>query len=368
MSSLIGRRPTRLGVVIAVTSGLLSLAAPSLSFGATSLRQFRVPTSGVVGKPIAGHNDDLWYTQGGLEKRAVIGRITTRGVITEYRPPTARALVASAVAKNGDVWFAGSNQKLVRLRLKGKPDRHGRRKATIREFARVPAHRMIAAPDGSVWYVGQGPSRPQGYSSLAYGRISPSGRVQKHVLDVDIHDPGIAVTSTGAVWVAGDFSLFRLSATGAVLERVALPADPVPVTGTIPGLRPERFRPLLVAGDDGDLWFVRNFDYELQTSSVTFDLTSVKHYYVAHMSASRSFGLTSIPAATRLVDGSGSRPWYYTSGLGSTDVGRMDASGQTVGLTTTKVRGFVTGATVGPDGNLWLSQSGGRIGRLKLKR
>ena len=80
--------------------------AASLSFATLALAStdFAVPP-GRSSNPysiVIGPDKNLWFTESGGEK---IGRITTAGVITQFRIPGAQSLLGLASGPDGNLWF-----------------------------------------------------------------------------------------------------------------------------------------------------------------------------------------------------------------------------------------------------------------------
>jgi virginiamycin B lyase len=98
------RRP---GMLVAAVAALLVLAS-SQSLAATTARhvrvkEYRVPTkrAGLIGIA-SGRDGNLWFAETFVHK---VGRITTRGVVTEWNVPRHTTAWNMAAGPDGNVWF-----------------------------------------------------------------------------------------------------------------------------------------------------------------------------------------------------------------------------------------------------------------------
>ncbi|MFN2633510.1 MAG: hypothetical protein ABR610_08865 [Thermoanaerobaculia bacterium] len=172
---------------------------------------FPVPTS--YSGPLyieAGSDAALWFTEPGVNK---IGRITTAGVITEFRVPTASSLPAVITgASDGSLWFteAGAN-KIGRITTAG----------SITEFS-------VPTVDSLPLYITEGSDRNIWFTEAngnKIGRITPGGLISEFSVPTLLSLPaGIKSGSDGALWFAETLGskIGRITTAG-VISEFALP-------------------------------------------------------------------------------------------------------------------------------------------------
>jgi streptogramin lyase len=104
----------------------------------------------------AGPDGNLWFTE---PYAARIGRITTAGLVTEFKLPSDAGFLSSIVAgPGGDLWFA-TGINIGRITTGG----------DITEFA-VQANLLGLGPDGNLWFV-NGSSNSIGRLSITAGGV-----------------------------------------------------------------------------------------------------------------------------------------------------------------------------------------------------
>jgi len=245
------------------------------------MTSFPIPTVGIV-QPTAitqGSDGNLWFTENGADR---IGRMTPKGVLTEFALPAVPAPAGSSAGSSpqplstpnaitsgpdGALWFTGVPGEVGRITTAG----------VVTEFA-VPAipppagsapgtastpatmQSITTGPDGALWFTGV-PGE--------VGRITTAGVVTEFAVPAIPPPagsaPGTAGTQAtlqsittgpdGALWFTGvPGEVGRITTSGVVTE-FAVPAIPPPA-GSSPGTAstPATLQ-AITTGPDGALWF-----------------------------------------------------------------------------------------------------------------
>lgn len=175
---MIGSLPTWLLVALA---GIVVLAASGITFALTlgggggtpsrpgSIAEFAVPTASSHPDGItAGPDGNLWFKESYASK---IGRITSRGAITEFPAPT-QFIGAITKGPDGNLWFNESFRGIGRITPGG----------SISEFPLPAADSsptaITAGPDGNRWFIEPGTNK--------IGRITPSGKITGYSAPPDL--------------------------------------------------------------------------------------------------------------------------------------------------------------------------------------
>jgi virginiamycin B lyase len=293
-----------------------------------------------------GPDGNLWFTESSPSSSGIptasVGRITPAGVITEFPLNSTDNVVSTlTVGPDQNLWFStaastnsGASATIGRITPTG----------MVSEFA-LPAtystaSSLTAGPDGNLWFSNEvnamdGPPAEFDGSSIAIGRITPTGTISEYPI---ASDPG--GTSTLTVGPDGNLWFSEEVRHGFATENVFVPTTPAKIGqitpgGTItqfplaPDLAPSSLSGLTV-GPDKNLYFT------LSVSS-----------YV-------------------------SEPLGGSGPIEALDIGRITTSGTVVEFAGTvqvpsssPVNPLNTYApTAGADGNLWFPD-GPNIGRLE---
>ncbi len=203
------------------------------------ITEFRLPTkqnsrpSGIV----AGPDGSLWFTEYNVNK---IGRITTAGVITEFPIPTLNGVWGIASGPDGSLWFTEYG-KIGRITTSG----------VITQFSYLGGnpHTITSGPDGNLWFT------MNNGSGSRVGKITTAGVVTEFPLQWSAW--GITSGPDGNLWVAEDGRVGRITTSGVITEFV----------------NPNFHTPYYItAGPDGNLWFTEgnvNKIGRITTSGVT---------------------------------------------------------------------------------------------------
>ena len=175
----------------------------------------------VTGRPegiTAGPDGNLWFTEVAADR---IGRMTPGGVLTEFRlPGTDRAPRGIVTGPDGNLWFVESHfnhSAIGRITTKGAVTEYSLGGSSTDQLQPTE---IVAAPDGNLWFNQTHPSAPQG----EVGRITTSGAVTIFPFPAGGRPLGMAVGVDGNVWVAdgGGNAVVRVSPSG-VMRPFALP-------------------------------------------------------------------------------------------------------------------------------------------------
>jgi len=209
---------------------------------AGTITQFPITTTG-AGTPrgiTAGPDGNLWFT----DSNGRIGRMTTGGKIDEFSLPSAsRDSLANSTENpmtittgpDGNLWFTefeGTN--IGRITTKG----------AITEFV-LGAYRnpngIVAGPDGNLWFTEFSPG-----TSVGIGRITPKGTITEFPISTLSANPnGIVAAPDGNLWFVESTGnkIAYITTTGTIVECPALASAPLGYPSGI------------VVGPDGNLWF-----------------------------------------------------------------------------------------------------------------
>jgi len=219
----------------------------------------------------AGPDGALWFTNYGTfdqgtptADKGSIGRITTAGVVTNYRDPSIAYPIGIAAGPDGALWFtntggdaAGDKGSIGRITTTG----------TVTNYTdptiNYPAA-ITAGPDGNMWFANAALIPPRSAASI--GRITTAGVVTNYT-DPSINQPsGITAGADGALWFTNGStdSIGRITTAGTVTSTQAgSPSS-------------QSDRPFAItAGPDGALWFTTSGDSSGGSiGRITTDLTA----------------------------------------------------------------------------------------------
>ncbi|HLG99597.1 MAG TPA: hypothetical protein VKX49_25035 [Bryobacteraceae bacterium] len=157
-----------------------------------------------------GPDGALWFTESSIAGTYAnaVGRITVSGVITEYQLPTANsAPLAITAGPDGALWFVeSSGNKIGRITTSG----------AITEFPLPTAgsypESITAGPDGALWFTEGGSGK--------IGRITISGSITEYPLPGGRTSGPISIIRgpDGALWFLESAGIGRISTSGTVLE------------------------------------------------------------------------------------------------------------------------------------------------------
>jgi streptogramin lyase len=359
-------------------------------------------TTGTTPDPTAitvGPDGAFWFT--GIPGE--IGRITMAGVVTEFALPAvppppgsspgtaSKPAMASAITEgpDGALWFTGVPGEIGRITTRGKvtefavpviPPPAGSSPGTAPTLATLTA--ITAGPDGALWFTGV-PGE--------IGRITTAGVVTEFAVPAIPppagSSPGTAPTQAaleditagpdGSLWFTGvPGKIGRITTTGVVTE-FAIPAL-APPAGSPPQGTGDAQQPLIVRAPDGHLWF-----------AVT---DSSGYVSIGRVTPSGSVSQFNVPGYFNLIAGLTPGPdgniWFTEQEDGNSAgeqpaVGEITPAGVTTlhpipqGMTVDAYQGVNAdpqALTAGPDGAMWFTEDdaiglitpGGAIQRITL--
>jgi streptogramin lyase len=230
---------------------------------------FPLPEDSGSGGVAAGPDGNLWITEYMSGK---IGRLTTKGGLTEFLPSSAADDITSG--PDGNMWFLEYYANAIgRITTTG----------SIMEFP-VPTGNaglaeIAAGPDGNLWFTEADVNQ--------IGRVSPSGSFQEFPIPTPDSGPAkITVGSDGKLWFIERRAdqIGRMSLTGSVTE--------FPVAGDLYPAFPD-----IATGPDGNLWFTEEGNH-IGQMTLTGQVTE---FYIG-------------PGAERIAPGPDANLWFTSGG------------------------------------------------------
>lgn len=232
---------------------------------------------------------------------------------------------------------------------------------------------LASGPDGNVWYTefGYDPNNPTSYTGKI-GRMTPDGHATEFPLATASSFPyGITSGPDGNLWFTEftyDFQSknFFAGKIGRITVNGAITEVPLPNTGAIPYS--------ITAGPDGNLWFTE-IGFNISQSSLFVG----KIGKITPTGAITEYPLSGANKIPNIITaGPDGNLWftelgYSTSGssLYSGAIGRITPSGTISEFPLNTPNLVPDGIAIGPDGNIWFTESAsyygnalGKIGRV----
>ena len=293
---------------------LLSVGLAGVAHGQV-VTEFPIPTpTGPVGIA-AGPDGNLWFTG------ALIGRITTAGVITQFPASSGPGIAAGP---DGNLWFTEySGNNIGRITTAG----------VITDFPIPTAGSepfcIAAGPDGNLWFTEQ--------LGNNIGRITTAGIVTEFPIPTAGSNPrGIAAGPDGNLWFAELVGqIGRITPAGVVTEYS------IPTSGSGPDG--------IAAGPDGNLWFTEHGLGQIGRITTAGA--------IAEFPDNPNSQLTGIAAGP---DGN----LWFTDATNN-EIGLITTAGVVIGEFEVSFPGAPVRIAAGPDGNLWFTEIyGNNIGRI----
>ncbi len=242
--------------------------------------------------------------------------------VTDFIVPTSNAGVQAITAgPDNNLWFTEKTAgKIAKLTTSG----------TFTEYSLGAGHApydITAGPDGNLWFTDQ-------VGTTGYvGRITTSGTVTEWSLPGTSSTPHgitLAVGIDGNLWLAdiSHNSIDKVTTGGSITSYT------IPTSGSAPSD--------LVAGPDGNIWFTE------QSGNKVANVTPTGTFTEYSMPQS-----SSLP--TDILLGSDNNLWVSEQAGPGGRVARVLTDG-TITEFTTPSTGPLTGATLGPDDNVWFLQ------------
>lgn len=309
---------------------VLALLVTSLAEAAHGqvVTEFPLPPSS-DGQPwsiTAGPDGALWFTEI-FGSESLIGRITTAGVVSEFRTPVYAGPSDIVTGPDGNLWFPNHQSYAGGIR----------RMTTTGDFKEFPIptpgghpEAIAVGPDGNLWFTDGGVNR--------IGRITMTGNVTEFVIPTTNGTPrGIAAGRDGNLWFTETDGnrIGRISTAGVITE------FPIPTAKSSPWK--------IVAGPDGNMWFTED---------------PVSEDFAGKIGRITAAGvITEFPSRCGI-------PHFITAGADGNlwftgeDVCRMTTEGVVTKFDLSFGAGPL-GIAAGPDGNIWFTDTYRRkIGRI----
>lgn len=303
--------------------------APPTTYNIT---EFQLPPTGNANpaRIAAGPDGAMWFTESNSNK---IGRITTKGKITEYPIPTASATPQGITeGPDGNLWFIeASGKKVGRITPSG----------TITEFP-IPndstqPEEITLGKDGNLWFSD---------SDNSIGRVTPSGNVTLFDMPVADSSPScLTAGPDGNLWICKANIWTGTTATPPAFTVIESTSGAVQ-SGELntPGW--------ITAGPDGALWFTGQNSNTIQRLTTSGNLTLNEHIPT---DKSAPFGI---------VAGADGAMWFTEPG--GNKIGRITSDGGSITEFPVPTDSATPmGIAAGPDGALWfVEQASNKIGRV----
>jgi virginiamycin B lyase len=292
-----------------------------------------------------GPDGNMWFTNPGGD---TIGRITPKGVVTEFKLAKGTHPQTITAAGDGNLWFTMRLQDAI-----GVMDTSG--KLIHIYSAQQPSatpYSIAPSPDGAVWF-----------TDYALDSEDTLDKVERMTLDGNTVDKfdlascgcaplGATYGPDGNMWFTeelgftpnqqgnGDGTVDRVSLDGKTIDRFDVRTD---FTQTLPSF--------MAPGPDGNVWFT-------EASGTTHNLDRV-----TPAGTVTEFHIADTPESTNgVTTGADGDIWFTETGNTEGDVWRMHPDGSLIGAAIT-AHPFPVGIALGPDGNLWFAaRADGEIG------
>lgn len=304
-------------------AGVIRIEFPSAGQTATL---FTVPTASSQPAAIgAGPDGNLWFAEAATN---FIAYVTTAGTFQEFPlTPGARSIGQMVTGSDGAVWFnEQSSATMGRITVAG----------SISEFP-LPAstaRALAAGRDGNLWYV----------TTASLGRLTTGAVATEWALPTGATGMGVAWGADGNVWVTAysHNTILKMNpATGAVTSTYPIPTASAGATN-------------IVAGPDGNLWFVEQAANQIGRITPAGVITEFPL-------------LTAGANAWYICAGPDGNVWFTEGTAGN--LGRVTPAGVVTEFPVTApgVPGGLAvlgGIAAGPDGNVWFTDiPGNRVGK-----
>jgi streptogramin lyase len=316
-------------VVVGAASSL-AVFSPRAFAAVGTITEFPIPTLSSSTIAIqAGPDGNLWFIESSANK---IGRITTKGVITEFPLASGSAPEEIASGPDGNLWFTedGTN-KIGMITPAG----------AISEFnvptASAGLTGIAAGSDGNLWFT------EESNRAEKIGRITTAGAITEFPLPTTSLQPiFIAAGPDGNLWFteegASTNKIARITTAGVVTE------FPVPTSNAAVGG--------IAAGPDGGVWFTEDIGGKVGRIDPSTDVIT-------------EFSVPATSPLSRIAAGQDGNLWFTEGGPLSNVVDRITPTGTLTTFNVPTSNAIVSGVAPGVDGNIWFTeQAGNKIGRL----
>jgi len=273
-------------------------------------------TSGASPRTIvAGSDGNLWFTETGANH---IGRITTKGVITEF--DTSAGTTEDILGSDGNIWFTEySGGNVGRVTPSG----------NVQEYSvgGGAPNSITAASDGKIWFSDWGGGE--------IGNVSTGGVVTPFSAPVFL--VGITQGGDGNIWTTAYFC--------SCIEKTTLSGSTTQYTAGISSGATPLYD---ITGPDGNVWFTEYGASRIGSITPQGVVTEF------------STNITSSSNPNSITIGPDGNMWFTE--YSAKKIASITTSGTVTEYTLGGLSGFaLQGITLGPDGNLWFVENGGSI-------
>ena len=190
---------------------------------------------------VAGPDKALWFTARGVGKESEIGRVTTAGNIAQFA--ASGGVYGITVGPDKALWYTEKTGNAIgRITTKGK----------ITEFTKgissgAYPFSIAAGPDGALWFTE--------YKGGRIGRITTDGKVTEYSRGITPGEKpvGIAAGPDGVMWFTESQGYYSGSSGAAKIGSITMSGK---VTEYSNGLTATSYPTAIVQGPDHDMWFV----------------------------------------------------------------------------------------------------------------
>ncbi len=346
MPGIVSSRPARIvrSRVLLSLTGLLLVAGLLLTspVGATAHARGRALkvdyffVSNPNARPFwitAGPDGNMWFTD---TKANAIGRITPKGVITEFDIGAGKLPYGITAGADGNLWFSEqTNNHIGAINTQGH---------LVHEYSTPGTDPrptgITTAPNGDIWFTEPGPGD---IVTNSVGRLTSDGIV--HTYDsypCACFMTGITTGPDGNLWAVEEEGVAHHDVTG-TLDRITpdgqhIFRDPLPLPPVTPAHLPAFDAP----GPDGNVWFTE-FAADVHMAGKVTPAGHITEYPLPG-------SITNSVGVTTGIDG---RVWITQGDAG--DIVVLNTDGSVV--TTIPTHQGPDGIAIGPDGNMWFATS-----------
>lgn len=289
------------------------------------ITEYALPAGSAPFSITQGSDGALWFTDCCDAEK--VGRITTSGVVTEYKTKAWMTVITSG--PDGNLWATDATGSIWKITTKG----------ALTEYPLTTSNTLgiAAGPDGNLWFTN---------TDKVIGKITTSGAVTDYTLTAEEEPRRITAGPKGenALWFTNGYCGFnspgkcaigKITTAGAVSEY------------TLTSFAPEG----ITVGPDGNLWFAGWSFAEAKIGKITPAGEITEYNVSSHASTPRE-----------ITTGPDGDLWFTDSELSKID--RITTSGE-VKAYSLPAGSKPNGITVGPDDNIWFTDEGtNKIGRI----
>ncbi|GAA0707333.1 virginiamycin B lyase family protein [Dokdonella soli] len=329
--------------------GVLMAGLVSASASAVNIIEYPIPTANSAPRNItSGPDGNLWFTEADGNK---IGKITPGGVITEFSIPTGASNPAGiAGGPDGNVWFTEEDGNNI-----GKISPTG----VLVEFPLPVAYSrpsgITSGRDGNLWFAelrcaGCDPHTP--FFAGTVGKITTSGVITEFAVPTYSSSPdGIATGPDGNAWFTERWSgnIGRVTPAGGIAE------FPVNDYGYLTSI---------TNGPDGNLWFTKTYFLCANPAAPGCSPPNSPIGRITPGGVVTEFPLPGNGGLIGIANGPDGNLWFTDS---AGRIGRATPVGVITEYSIPTANSAPSGITAGPDGNVWFTEStGNKIGKISV--